>query len=79
MKIQFAICAISLPFLSQCISLQAKNPSVVIDDNMNPYGASQQLDFSSWRGEVGHRSLNSKDYPDAAVVVPPCELDSLLC
>ncbi len=67
MKIQYAICAISLPFLSQCISLQPKNPSIVIDDNMNPYGASQQLDFSSWRGEVGHRSLNSKDFPDAAV------------
>lgn len=67
MKIQFAICAISLPFLSQCISLQPKNPSVVIDDNMNPHGASNQLMLSKWRGEVGHISINVKDFPNATV------------
>lgn len=53
--------------LTQCASFRPKNPSVVIDDDMNPHGASNQLDFHSWRGEVGHRSLNTKDFPDAAV------------
>lgn len=53
--------------LSRCTSLQPKNSAVVIDDNMDPYGSSNQLDLSKWRGEVGHRSFNCKDFPEAAV------------
>ena len=66
MKLYYTTIALCL--LTQCISFQAKNPATIIDDDMNPYGASEQLDLHSWRGEVGHGSYNTKDFPNAAVL-----------
>ena len=50
--------------LTNCNYYIQKNPSIIIDNNMKPYGASQQLMPTKWRGEVGLITTNVREFPN---------------